>query len=235
MSAKILIVEDEVVLQETLAYNVKNSGYDVKTARDGLEGLRVARTWKPDLVLLDVMLPKMDGFEVCKTLREETDIPILMLTARSEEIDRVIGFEIGADDYIVKPFSMRELLARVKTRLKAYQRVQTPAGEKDEINIPSLVVVGNLTIDQKRHEIRIDNTVVPLKPKEMELLSFLVENRGRALSREVILNQVWGWDYIGGSRTVDVHIRWLRSKIEMDPSKPKRLVTVPGVGYRFEG
>jgi DNA-binding response OmpR family regulator len=235
MSAKILIVEDEVVLQETLAYNVKNSGYDVKTARDGLEGLRVARTWKPDLVLLDVMLPKMDGFEVCKTLREETDIPILMLTARSEEIDRVIGFEIGADDYIVKPFSMRELLARVKTRLKAYQRVQTPAGEKDEINIPSLVVVGNLTIDQKRHEIRIDNTVVPLKPKEMELLSFLVENRGRALSREVILNQVWGWDYIGGSRTVDVHIRWLPSKIEMDPSKPKRLVTVPGVGYRFEG
>ena len=235
MSAKILIVEDEVVLQETLAYNVKNSGYDVKTARDGLEGLRVARTWKPDLVLLDVMLPKMDGFEVCKTLREETDIPILMLTARSEEIDRVIGFEIGADDYIVKPFSMRELLARVKTRLKAYQRVQTPAGEKDEINIPSLVVVGNLTIDQKRHEIRIDNTLVRLKPKEMELLSFLVENRGRALSREVILNQVWGWDYIGGSRTVDVHIRWLRSKIEMDPSKPKRLVTVPGVGYRFEG
>jgi two-component system OmpR family response regulator len=235
MPNKILVVEDEMVLQETLAYNLTSSGYEVETAGDGLEGLRVARTWKPDLVLLDVMLPKMDGFEVCKTLREETDIPILMLTARSEEIDRVIGFEIGADDYIVKPFSMRELLARVKTRLKAYQRVQTPAGEKDEINIPSLVVVGNLTIDQKRHEIRIDNTVVPLKPKEMELLNFLVENQGRALSREVILNQVWGWDYIGGSRTVDVHIRWLRSKIEMDPSKPKRLVTVPGVGYRFEG
>lgn len=234
MGAKILVVEDEIVLQETLAYNLKSSEYEVKTASDGLEGLHIARDWQPDLILLDVMLPKMDGFEVCKTLRAETDIPILILTARSEEIDRVIGFEIGADDYIVKPFSMRELLARVRTRLKAYQRVQSSAIEKEDKNIEREVVLGNLVIDQKRHEIRIDNLVIPLKPKEMELLSFLVENRGRALSREVILNQVWGWDYIGGSRTVDVHMRWLRSKIESDPSKPTRLVTVPGVGYRFE-
>lgn len=235
MNDKILVVEDEAVLQETLAYNFEVAGYEVRSASDGLEGLMTAREWQPDLVLLDVMLPKMDGFEVLKALRAETDIPILMLTARSEEIDRVIGFEIGADDYIIKPFSMRELLARVKTRIKAYQRIQAPVGAQDTAQLPDEVTVGDLVIDQKRHEIRINDEVIPLKPKEMELLSFLVENRGRALSREVILNQVWGWDYIGGSRTVDVHIRWLRSKIETDASKPKRLVTVPGVGYRFEG
>jgi DNA-binding response OmpR family regulator len=234
MNAKILVVEDEMALQETLAYNLRNAGYEVQTAGDGLQGLLVARTWKPDLVLLDVMLPEMDGFEVCKALRAETEIPILMLTARSEEIDRVIGFEIGADDYIVKPFSMRELIARVRTRLKVFQRAQSPASEIKETSNASELVVGNLVIDQKRHEIRIDNMVIPLKPKEMELLTYLVENRGRALSREAILNQVWGWDYIGGSRTVDVHIRWLRSKIEVNPAKPTRLVTVPGVGYRFE-
>jgi two-component system OmpR family response regulator len=235
MADKILVVEDETVLQETLAYNFKAAGYEVRVASDGLEGLKIARVWQPDLVLLDVMLPKMDGFEVLKALRTEKDIPTVMLTARAEEIDRVIGFEIGADDYIVKPFSMRELLARVKTRLKAYQRIQLPVSSEGGEPLTGEMVVGNLVIDQKRHEIRIDEVVIPLKPKEIELLSFLVENKGRALSREVILNQVWGWDYIGGSRTVDVHIRWLRSKIEIDPSQPKRLVTVPGVGYRFEG
>jgi DNA-binding response OmpR family regulator len=235
MPEKILIVEDELVLQETLKYNFSNSGYDVKTAGDGTEGLKIARDWSPDLILLDVMLPGMDGFEVCKTLRAETDIPILMLTARSEEIDRVVGFEIGADDYIVKPFSMRELIARVRTRLKVYGRIHSKEGENKEIDSIQEIVAGNLVIDRKRHEIRVDNSVVPLKPKEMDLLCYLVENRGRALSREIILNQVWGWDYIGGSRTVDVHIRWLRSKIESDPAHPTRLVTVPGIGYRFEG
>ena len=235
MSEKILIVEDEEVLQETLSYNFKNSGYQVKTAGDGEEGLRIARLWKPDLILLDLMLPKLDGFEVCKALRTETDVPILLLTARSEEIDRGIGFEIGADDYIVKPFSMRELIARVKTRLKVHKRIYAVDSGMFENNSLNEVIVGNLVLDQNRHEIRIDNKALSLTPKEMELMCFLVENRGKALSREIILNQVWGWDYIGGSRTVDVHIRWLRNKIEVDPSKPVRLVTVPGVGYRFEG
>jgi len=235
MGEKILIVEDEEILQETLSFNFKREGYEVETAGDGVEGLRLARTWQPDLVILDVMLPLLDGFEVCKALRAETDIPILLLTARVEEIDRVVGFEIGADDYITKPFSMRELIARVKTRLKVYHRLSStvPAKERDE---PSdEIVVGNLVIDQKRHEIRIDDKVLKLKPKEMDLLCYLVENRGRAVSRETILEKVWGWDYYGGSRTVDVHIRWLRSKIEVDPAKPTRLVTVPGLGYRFEG
>jgi len=235
MSEKILIVEDEKVLQETLVYNFTREGYLVKSADDGLAGLQIAREWKPDLILLDVMLPKMNGFDVCKTLRPEMDIPILLLTARAEEIDRVIGFEIGADDYIVKPFSMRELIARVRTRLKGYLRIYTVPGEPPTIEKSSdEIVLGNLVIDQKRHEIRLDEVVVPLKPKEMDLLCFLVENMGRAVSRETILEKVWGWDYIGGSRTVDVHVRWLRSKIEADPSKPTRLITVPGLGYRFE-
>jgi len=235
MPEKILIVEDEKTLQETLVYNFVKEGYLVNSADDGLAGLQIARTWKPDLVLLDVMLPKLNGFEVCKALRPETDIPILLLTARAEEIDRVIGFEIGADDYIVKPFSMRELIARVKTRLKAYQRTNFASGEPSKATEPpDEILLGNLVIDRKRHEIRLDDVVVPLKPKEMDLLCFLVENKGRAVSRETILEKVWGWDYIGGSRTVDVHIRWLRSKIEANPSKPVRLVTVPGLGYRFE-
>ena len=235
MPEKILIVEDEKTLQETLVYNFVKEGYLVNSADDGLAGLQIARTWKPDLVLLDVMLPKLNGFEVCKALRPETDIPILLLTARAEEIDRVIGFEIGADDYIVKPFSMRELIARVKTRLKAYQRTNLASGEPSKATEPpDEILLGNLVIDRKRHEIRLDDVVVPLKPKEIDLLCFLVENKGRAVSRETILEKVWGWDYIGGSRTVDVHIRWLRSKIEANPSKPVRLVTVPGLGYRFE-
>lgn len=235
MPDKILIVEDEAVLQETLAYNFSKEGYLVKSAGDGVTGLKLAREWQPDLILLDVMLPKMDGFEVCKALRPETDIPILLLTARADEIDRVIGFEIGADDYIIKPFSMRELIARVKTRLKAFQRANLQQVEPLRKTEPSdEILLGNLVIDQKRHEIRLDDVVVPLKPKEMDLLCFLVENKGRALSRETILEKVWGWDYVGASRTVDVHIRWLRSKIEKDPSKPTRLITVPGLGYRFE-
>ncbi len=235
MAEKILVVEDEAVLQETLAYNLRREGYEVKTAGDGIEGLRIAGEWQPELVLLDVMLPLLDGFEVCKRIRAESEIPILLLTARAEEIDRVIGFEIGADDYVTKPFSMRELMARVKTRLKVYQRLQTQQAESAADSAQDEITLGNLVIDRKRHEIRIDGDAVQLKPKEMELLCFLVENRGRAVSRETILEKVWGWDYYGGSRTVDVHISWLRGKIEADPAKPKRLVTVPGMGYRFEG
>lgn len=235
MAEKILVVEDEKVLQETLAYNLKKEGYETRTAGDGVEGLKLAREWQPDLVLLDVMLPLLDGFEVCKRIRADSDIPILLLTARAEEIDRVIGFEIGADDYVTKPFSMRELMARVKTRLKVHERLRANQGVDGALKIEDELTLGNLVIDRKRHEIRIDGEALQLKPKEMELLCFLVENKGRAMSREIILEKVWGWDYYGGSRTVDVHIRWLRSKIEADPAKPKRLVTVPGLGYRFEG
>lgn len=228
------MVEDETVLQETLAYNLTREGYEVKTVGDGIAGLKLARDWQPDLVLLDVMLPLLDGFEVCKHIRAESDIPVLMLTARADEIDRVIGFEIGADDYVTKPFSMRELMARVKTRIRVYQRLHEQKNMAEEPLEPGELTQGGLVIDRKRHEVRLDGRVLEMKPKEMELLSFLMENRGRAVSRETIMEKVWGWDYYGGSRTVDVHVRWLRSKIEEDPSKPKRLVTVPGLGYRFE-
>ena len=235
MTEKVLVVEDETVLQETLAYNLSREGYEVKTAGDGIAGLKLARDWQPDLVLLDVMLPLLDGFEVCKRIRAESDIPVLLLTARADEIDRVIGFEIGADDYVTKPFSMRELMARVKTRIRVYQRLHEQKTMAEELLEPGELIQGGLVIDRKRHEVRLDGRVLEMKPKEIELLTFLMENRGRAVSRETIMEKVWGWDYYGGSRTVDVHVRWLRSKIEEDPSKPKRLVTVPGLGYRFEG
>jgi DNA-binding response OmpR family regulator len=235
MVDKILIVEDEIGLQESLVYNFKKEGFLVESAGDGMKAIETARSWKPDLLLLDVMLPVLDGFEVCKTLRLEMDIPILFLSARAEEIDRVVGLEIGADDYIVKPFSMRELLIRVKARLKVYHQLHDTQGRESPKEKSEQLVFGNLVIDSMRHEVLLDGQPLQLKPKEFDLLAYLVENRGRALTRELILDKVWGWDYVGESRTVDVHIRWLRSKIEADVDHPVRIVTVRGSGYRFEG
>ncbi len=236
MNERVLIVEDELSLQETLAYNLKLDGYIVEVTGNGFESVKIAREFQPDLILLDVMLPGMNGFDVCKILRREMDIPILILTARTDEIDRVVGFEIGADDYIIKPFSMRELLARIKTRLRLYRQLH----EKKDTAISGsegsgIIILDNLTINTIRHEVCLNHQPLSLKPKEYDLLCYLATNRGRALSRDLILEQVWGWSYIGNDRTVDVHIRWLRKKIEIDPSHPKRILTVPGIGYRFEG
>ena len=237
MDEKILVVEDEPALQETLAYNLKLEGYYVEICGNGVESLKIARDSQPDLILMDVMLPGMNGFEVCKILRRETDIPIILLTARADEVDRVVGFEIGADDYVTKPFSMGELMARVKTRLRSYQQ---PLDSNKLWSLPQTsaqqkLTFGTLVINVDRHEASLDGTPLKLKPKEYELLKYLAENRGRALTREQILEWVWGWRYIGNDRTVDVHIRWLRSKIEHEPAKPTRILTVPGTGYRFEG
>lgn len=236
MPEKILIIEDESSLRETLAYRFQQEGYEVKTSANGGSGLDLARTWQPDLLLLDVMLPGLDGFEICRRLKAESNLPILLVTARGDEIDRVVGLEIGADDYITKPFSLRELIARVKTRLRIYHQLQAvkavPPGTDPKPG--DELIFGNLVQDRKRHEFRLDGIPLGLKPREYDLLTYLVENHGRAVSRENILTQVWGWDYIGESRTVDVHIRWLRNKIELDPSKPQRIVTIPGIGYRFE-
>lgn len=237
MTEKILVIEDDISLQETLAYNLKRQGYEVETVGDGLTSLEAARRIQPDLILLDIMLPGMDGFDVCRILRQEMDTPILILTARDDEIDRVVGLELGADDYIVKPFSMRELIARVKARLRVMRLIR----EKAELIVASqkekdqLLTFDDLTVDISRHEARLNDRPIPLKPKEFELLLYLTQHRGRVLSRELILEQVWGWDFIGDSRTVDVHIRWLREKIEADPAIPKRIITVRGAGYRFEG
>ena len=234
MAEKILIVEDDPTLQETLAYNLTRQGYLVETAGDGQTAIDFARGNTPDLVVLDIMLPILDGFEVCRILRQETNVPILMLTARDDEIDRVIGLEMGADDYLIKPFSMREFLARVKAQLRRVRldREQISSQTRQEREI---LKFGNLILDLTRREVKVDETPVALKPKEFDLLLFLGKHRGQVLTRDLILERVWGWDFHGGSRTVDVHVRWLREKIESDPAQPVRIITVRGTGYRFEG
>jgi DNA-binding response OmpR family regulator len=234
MSEKILVVEDEPALQETLAYNLTKQGYQVETAGDGRSALQLARSLSPDLVVLDLMLPVLDGFEVCRILRHETNVPILMLTAKDDEIDRVIGLELGADDYMTKPFSMREFLARVKAQLRRIRMIREEMSS-NEIAPKEILKFGNLTLDLTRHEVLLEDQVLAMKPKEYELLLFLAQHRGHMLTRELILERVWGWDFVGGSRTVDVHVRWLREKIEPDPSVPTRIITVRGTGYRFEG
>jgi DNA-binding response OmpR family regulator len=238
MPETILIVEDEISLQETLVYNLEKQGYAVETAGDGRSALEAARRLKPDLIVLDIMLPELDGFEVTKILRREMNVPILMLTARDDEIDRVVGLEVGADDYLTKPFSMRELLARVKAQLR---RTQLVRDELDKVKRPDAsaaletLIFDNLVIDQNRREVTLEGQVISLKPQEYDLLIFFAEHKRQMLSRAFILERVWGWDYIGDSRTVDVHVRWLRQKIEKDSAKPQRIITVRGGGYRFEG
>jgi DNA-binding response OmpR family regulator len=231
----ILVVEDDLTLLETLEYNLSAAGYEVTTATDGLVALDIARTEQPDMLVLDVMLPQLDGLEVCRILRRESSVPILMLTARADEVDRVVGLEMGADDYLVKPFSMRELLARVKAQLRRVRLLRDEFSDSGEEVGPDRLTYRDLTIDLGRHEARWQGEPLRLKPKEYDLLVFLARNKGIALSRNLILERVWGWDYDGGSRTVDVHVRWLREKIEDDPANPERIVTVRGVGYCFEG
>lgn len=247
----ILVVEDDDTLRETIEYNLVNQGYEVISVADGGRALEVARSKKPELILLDVMLPVLDGFEVCRILRQEMSVPILMLTAKTEEIDRVVGLEMGADDYITKPFSMRELMARVRAMLRRVRLIreeieaELPEQSGPTADNPSGAPVkparsagfefGDLTIDMERHEVRVGGKVMRLKPKEFDLLEFLARHKGIALSRELILERVWGWSYDGNSRTVDVHVRWLREKIEPDSTNPSRIVTIRGVGYRFEG
>ena len=238
MPETILVVEDEPSLQETLVYNLERNGYRVEAAGDGRAALAAARRLKPDLIVLDVMLPELDGFEVTKILRKEMSTPILMLTARDDEIDRVVGLEVGADDYLTKPFSMRELLARVKAQLRRTQLLRDELGKVRSGDLSSpleTLVFDNLVINQTRREVTLAGQVIPLKPQEYDLLLFFAEHRSQMLTREFILERVWGWDYIGDSRTVDVHVRWLRQKIEKDPANPQRIVTVRGGGYRFEG
>lgn len=237
---RILVVEDDPTLLETLEYNLSNQGYKVYTVTDGLAALEIARKKKPHLILLDIMLPELDGFEVCRILRQEMSVPILMLTARAEEIDRVVGLEMGADDYLTKPFSMRELLARVKALLRRERLIREElAAEKGQgiLDRPHSETLDfdDLLINLGRREVLYQNEPLSLKPKEFDLLVFLARNQGMVLSRDLILERVWGWDFGGGTRTVDVHIRWLRAKIEGDAASPSRIVTVRGVGYRFEG
>ena len=240
MGRKILVVDDEAVLVETIAYNLEQAGYEVVTAADGASALEAAQREKPDLIILDVMLPEMDGLEVCRQLRREdatATTPIMMLTAKSDEIDKVVGLEVGADDYVTKPFGRRELLARVRALLR---RTDYAAPEernaKDTAEVPRAnreLVSGPLRIDLAGRRVYSRGQVLELQPKQFELLVYLVRNRGTVLTRDQLLHNVWGYDYAGDTRTVDVHIRWLREKLEEDPANPRLIQTVRGVGYCF--
>jgi len=222
----ILLVEDDPILSETLRYNLEREGYAVINAPDGVVGLERARRDQPDMVILDVMLPRLDGFSVCRILRQESEVPILILTARQDEIDRIAGLELGADDYVAKPFSLGELLARVRAIMRRSDR---------RINaLREVLDAGAIRLDTGSRRAWRDDVELNLSQKEFDLLACLMRNRGIALSRDVLLERVWGYDFLGDSRTVDVHIRWLREKVEPDPGKPTYIQTVRGIGYRFE-
>jgi two-component system OmpR family response regulator len=233
VGGRVLVVEDDQTLLEVLHYNLRQQGYDVITAADGAAGLDTARSGKPDLVILDVMLPKMDGYEVCRILRRETSVPIMMLTARTEEIDRVVGLEVGADDYVTKPFSMKELMARVRAMLRRAEMMKREAESAVGSPSPSLMA-GDLEIDPARHKVSRGGVALELSRMEFALLEFLARNQGQVFNRDHLLEKVWGYDFSGDTRTVDVHVSWLRHKIESDPAHPRHLVTVRGVGYKFE-
>ncbi len=222
---KILLVEDDKTMRKTLAFNLEKEKYKVVQTGDGAEALDLAREHSPDLVVLDLMLPGLDGLSICRILRNESDVPIVMLTARDGEVDRIIGLETGADDYIVKPFSLGEFLARIRAVLR---RIPSQRSSSEKLQS------GNLEMDLIARRVTFNDDELRLTHKEFDLLAALMRNRGAVLSRDLLLERVWGYEYSGQSKTVDVHVRWLREKIEDDPSQPHRIVTVRGVGYRFE-
>lgn len=243
MGRKILVVDDEAVLVETIAYNLEQAGYQVTTAADGASALQAAHRETPDLIILDIMLPEMDGLEVCRQLRRESNTsttPIMMLTARGDEIDKVVGLEVGADDYVTKPFGRRELLARVRALLRRSDYVPANEAERNgqdgNNEVPRAnreLVAGPLRIDLAGRRVNCRGQELELQPKQFELLTYFVRNRGTVLTRDQLLHNVWGYDYVGDTRTVDVHVRWLREKIEEDPANPHLIQTVRGVGYCF--
>ena len=222
----ILIVEDDDTVREALSAGLESEGYEVILSDNGLDGLKQAKEEGPDLILLDLMLPEMDGLSVCRALRRDSDVPIIMLTARGTEMDKIVGLETGADDYVVKPFSLGELLARIRSLLRRTKNDK----QENQMQLTS----GNISLDLTSRRVSKDDAEVHLTQKEFNLLAELIRNKGAVLSRDLLLEKVWGYSYVGNTHTVDVHIRWLREKIELDPSKPVRIVTVRGVGYRFE-
>lgn len=227
MSRTILLVDDEPTLRETVAEALEADGYRVVSAADGREALVRFRAERPDLVLLDLMLPELSGIEVCRIIRAESGVPILMLTARSSEIDKVVGLEVGADDYVTKPFSLRELTARVHALLRrADQQIALETA-------PAVIDLGRVQVDLAGRRLLRDGRVVPMKPRALELLAFLVRHPGQVFTRDQLLEHVWGYDYGGETRTVDVHVHWLRTEVEADPARPELIQTVRGIGYVF--
>lgn len=232
MAKKILVVDDEASIVELIRFNLEKEGFSVLGGYDGEECLRKARAEAPDLVILDLMLPGIDGIEVCQQLRRETTVPIIMLTAKAEEFDKVLGLSVGADDYVTKPFSPRELVARVKAILRR-QSMNLERSRAEKAN--GQTRIGRLVIDTDQFEVWARGKRIELTPKEFDLLRVLVANRGKVLTRDCLLERVWGYEYAGDTRTVDVHVRRLRQKIEEDDSRPVCIQTVHGVGYRFKG
>jgi len=250
---RVLIVDDEPNVRDTVAFNLRREGLDVSFASDGVAAIDMARSLRPDVVVLDIMLPEIDGFQVCRTIREESTVPILLLSARGEEIDRVVGLELGADDFLAKPFAMRELVARVRAMLRRARMAQTAPVSGDangqrqreviqastgaalDGTAPSWQTLraGDLTIDLPRRQAMLAGEPLDLKPKEFDLLMYFARHPGIVLTREALLREVWGYLHPVDTRTVDVHVRWLRQKIESDPAEPMRIVTVRGHGYRF--
>ena len=224
--ARLLVIDDEVNLRHTLGYTLRQEGYEVLSAADGEQGLAQFASGRPDLVILDLMLPKMDGLEVCRRIRRESTVPVLMLTARDTELDKVIGLEVGADDYLVKPFSMRELVARVRAMLR---RAATPAAEASD----EVIERPGLRIDTARHRVTRDGAEIALRPKEFDLLVYLARQPGRVFAREQLLGAIWGLDRAGDSRTVDTHVKTLRDQLGETADAPRWIETVRGVGYRF--
>lgn len=224
---KILVVDDEEHILELISFNLTNNGYKVIKANNGIDAVRLAIEENPKLILLDLMIPGKDGYDVCREVRSNSEIrniPIIMLTAKSEELDKILGLELGADDYITKPFSVRELLARVKAVLRRFSVVEPES---------SVLVFGNLKADFEKREIHVKDKKLDLTLKEFELLEILIRNKGKILTRDTLLDKIWGYEYIGETRTVDVHIRYLRKKVEEDDKNPKLIETIRGVGYRF--
>jgi two-component system response regulator RegX3 len=225
---RILVVDDEPSFVDALAISLEAEGYEVITAVDGFEALERFRAVRPDLVLLDLMLPRISGVDVCRDIRGTSNVPIIMVTAKSSEVDVVVGLEVGADDYITKPYRIRELLARIRATLR---RVE----ESKQSGSSGLLELGGVTLDRERHEVSVDGEPVTMPLKEFDLLEILMTNAGRVVTREILFDRVWGYDYIGDSKTLDVHVKRLRSKVESDPSDPQRIVTIRGLGYKFAG
>ena len=227
----ILIVDDEKPIVDILVYNLEKEGYNTLEANDGVTAVEIATTKKPDLILLDIMLPKMDGLTVCKKIRSSLNVPILMLTAKDEEIDKILGLELGADDYITKPFSVRELMARIKANLRKSEITEMEVTPSNDDEKTKKIIVGPLELDLDKFEAKIDGKVIDLTLREFEVLKFLASQAGQVITREVLLEKVWGYEYYGDIRTVDVTVRRIRGKIEKDTANPKILVTKRGVGY----
>jgi two-component system, OmpR family, response regulator RegX3 len=232
--ATVLLAEDEESFVEALAVGLGREGFDVTVARDGQEALRLFDNVEPDLVLLDIMLPKLSGIDVCRTIRSRSAVPIIMVTAKGTEIDTVVGLEMGADDYVAKPYRLRELVARMRAVLRRSPRDAPGAGGSGETDEASVVEIGGVRLDTDRHRVFVRGAEVHLRRKEFELLELLMENPGRVLTRDTLIDRVWGADYVGDTKTLDVHIKRLRSHVEEDPSSPAIITTVRGVGYRFE-